>query len=139
MTFASHGSETLSNCVAFVKRAIEYHVAASACPGDLAAEGASLEGFRVKLVNMRRGNARSHFFLLQPAFVEHFTETIEVSRSSAFFISIAISFTLSIAASGSASSFFVLSIWLLMIGWDSRLPVEQRSRLYSSSLMTRIH
>src|SRR5437867_2546321 len=75
-----HGSETLPHYVAFVKWAIEHHVAAAACPGDLAADGASLEGFRVKLVNMRRGNARRHFFLLQPALVEHVSETIEVSQ-----------------------------------------------------------
>src|SRR6266853_855041 len=62
-----HHSETLSEYVAFVKGAVEHHVAASACPRDFAANGASLEGFRVKLVNMRRGNARSHLFLLQPA------------------------------------------------------------------------
>src|SRR4029434_5570888 len=62
-----HGSETLPYYVAFVKRAIEHHVAASACAVDLAADGASLEGFRVKLVDMRRCDARSHFFLLHPA------------------------------------------------------------------------
>src|SRR5947209_5438478 len=72
-----HRSETLSDYVAFVKRAVEHHVAASACPGDLAANGASLEGFRIKLVNVRRGNARSHLLLVQPALVEHVSETIE--------------------------------------------------------------
>src|SRR5437870_8841503 len=75
-----HRTETLSDYVAFVKRTVEHHVAASACPGDLAANGASLAGFRVKLVNVRRGNARSHLLLVQPALVEHVSETIEVSQ-----------------------------------------------------------
>src|SRR5207248_10978502 len=72
--------ETLSNYVTFVKRTVELHVAASACSGDLTAEGARLKGFRVKLVNMRRRNARSHFLLLQPPLVKHVSETVEVSQ-----------------------------------------------------------
>src|SRR6266446_7231391 len=75
-----HRTETLSDYVALVKRTVEHHVAAPACPGDLAANGASLAGFRVKLVNVRRGNARSHLLLLQPALVKHVSETIEVSE-----------------------------------------------------------
>src|SRR5438552_17782994 len=75
-----HCGEALSNYVTFVKRAVEHHVAASACSGDLTAEGARLEGFRVKLVNMRRRNARSHFLFLQPPLVKHVSETVEVSQ-----------------------------------------------------------
>src|SRR5438093_7602795 len=75
-----HCGEALSNYVTFVKRAVEHHVAASACSGDLTAEGARLKGFRVKLVNMRRRNARSHFLLLQPPLVKHVSETVEVSQ-----------------------------------------------------------
>ena len=88
-----------------------------------------LAGFLVKLVNPRRGNARGHFFLLQPAFVQHVTETVEISPQQRLFHLDRDFFHLSIAASGSAFCFFVLSIWLSMIGWDSRLPVKQRSQV----------
>ena len=81
----THGIETLSDNVALVKRAIEDQVAAPARAGDFAADGASLLGFFVKLVDARRGDARSGLYLLHPSLVEHFTETIEVSSQERFF------------------------------------------------------
>ena len=53
-------------------------MAAAARPGDLAADGTSLPGFFVKVVDAGRSDSRRGFFLVHPALVEQFTETIEV-------------------------------------------------------------
>jgi hypothetical protein len=54
-------------------------VAATTCSGDLAADGPSLQSFLVKLVDARRSDTGSGFFLVDPALVKQFTETIEIS------------------------------------------------------------
>src|SRR5262245_10716905 len=53
-------------------------MAATPGSGDLAADGTSLLGFFVKLVDPRCGDPRGGLFLVHPALVEQITERIEI-------------------------------------------------------------
>src|SRR4051794_22321056 len=62
--------------VLLLKGAVEQHVAASACAGDLAAERAVLAGGLVRLVDEFIGDARRHLLLLLPGGAQELAEVV---------------------------------------------------------------